>query len=116
MTKDDMKALVARMYAAANSGNIDEADHIFAADFHSHPLGTTGVEPIKDAWRAILAKHPDLHAVVEDLLVDGDRIAVRSTVRGTTGDDRPHPTIMEMIRVEDGRIAELWGISNLDLR
>jgi hypothetical protein len=39
-------------------------------------------------------------------------------VRGTPADQtgEPRPTIMEIIRIADGRIAELWGVTNLSWR
>ena len=53
MTRDEMKELANRMYAAANAGDLDAVDGIFAADFRSHPMGTTGAGAVKKAWAAI---------------------------------------------------------------
>jgi predicted SnoaL-like aldol condensation-catalyzing enzyme len=117
MTRDEMKELAHRMYAAANVGDIDAVDSIFAADFRSHPMGTTGPGAVKRAWAVIREKYPDLRVSVEDMLADGDKLAVRTVVHGTpdqTGE--PRPTIMEIIRIADGRIAELWGVTNLSWR
>jgi predicted SnoaL-like aldol condensation-catalyzing enzyme len=114
MTRDEMKELANRMYAAANAGDLDEVDGIFAADFRSHPMGTTGAGAVKKAWAAIREKYPDLTVSVEDMLADGDRLAVRTIVHGTHADESP--TIMEIIRMADGRIAELWGVTNLSWR
>ena len=47
------------------------------------------------------------------MLVDGDRVASRATV---TGLGSGPGTMFEIIRVADGRIAELWGASTLNLR
>jgi predicted SnoaL-like aldol condensation-catalyzing enzyme len=118
MTRDDMKELAHRMYAAANAGDFDAVDTIFATDFCSHPMGTTGTGAVKKAWAAIRQKYPDLRVSVEDMLADGDRLAVRTVVRGTPADQtgEPRPTIMEIIRIADGRIAELWGVTNLSWR
>ena len=114
MTRDEMKELANRMYAAANAGDLDEVDGIFAADFRSHPMGTTGTGAVKKAWAAIREKYPDLTVSVEDMLADGDRLAVRTIVHGTHADEPP--TIMEIIRMADGRIVELWGVTNLSWR
>jgi hypothetical protein len=48
------------------------------------------------------------------MLADGDRLAVRTIVHGTPAGEPP--TIMEIIRMADGRIAELWGVTNLSWR
>jgi predicted SnoaL-like aldol condensation-catalyzing enzyme len=118
MTRDEMKELAHRMYAAANAGDLDAADAVFAADFFSHPMGTTGPGAVKKAWAAIREKYPDLRVSVEDMLADGDKLAVRTVVHGTPADqaDEPRPTIMEIIRIADGQIAELWGVTNLSWR
>ena len=118
MTRDEMKELAHRMYAAANAGDLDAADGIFAAGFRSHAMGTTGPGAVKKAWAAIREKYPDLRVSVEDMLADGDKLAVRTTVHGTPADQagEPRPTIMEIIRMADGQIAELWGITDLHWR
>lgn len=117
MTRDEMKELAHRMYSAANAGDLDAADSIFAADFCSHPMGTIGVGAVKKAWAAIRERYPDLRVSVEEMLADGDRLAVRTVVHGTPADQAGEPpTIMEIIRMADGRIAELWGATNLSWR
>jgi predicted SnoaL-like aldol condensation-catalyzing enzyme len=110
---DDAGALGRRMYAAFNGRDLGAADAIFAADFVSHPLGTTGPDAVTRSWSRMIATHPAVRVVVEDMLVDGDRVAVRSTVHGLP--EGPAPTMMEIFRVQDGRIAELWGLSSLSL-
>ncbi|HEY3506359.1 MAG TPA: nuclear transport factor 2 family protein [Actinocatenispora sp.] len=108
---DDKTALAYRMHGAANAGDYDAMDEIFAPGFVSHPLGTTGIEPIRAGWRAIRSAYPELHSEIRDVLVDGDRVAVRAEITGT-----PEPaTLMEIFRVEDGRVAELWGVTTLPL-
>jgi predicted ester cyclase len=114
MSRDDMEKLAHRMYAAGNACDIDAIDDIFAADFRSHPMGTTGTAPLKAAWVTFREKYPDLHLTVEDMLADGDKLAVRSVVHGTPADHTP--TLMEIIRIADGRIAELWGVTDLSFR
>jgi predicted SnoaL-like aldol condensation-catalyzing enzyme len=109
-----MKALANRMYAAVNAGNLDEVDAIFAADFCSHAMGTTGTGAVKKAWAAVREKFPDLRVSVEDMIADGDKLAVRTVLHGTPADQagEPRPTLMEIIRIADGQITELWGVTN----
>lgn len=59
-------------------------------------------------------KCPGLRVSVEDMLADGDRLAVSTTVHGTPAGDPS--SVMEIIRITDGRIAELWGVTNLSWR
>jgi hypothetical protein len=51
-----------------------------------------------------------MRVVAQDILVDGDKAAVRSTVEGIAvpdGDGRP--MLFEIFRFDDGRFAEMWG-------
>jgi hypothetical protein len=61
-----------------------------------------------DARRKLTGRFPGIRVVAEDILVDGDKVAVRSSVIGTgTADGGPHPMLFEIFRVEDGRLAEM---------
>ncbi|QYR21976.1 ester cyclase [Paenibacillus sp. sptzw28] len=55
---------------------------------------------------------PATAVVVEDLFVDGDEAASRTSIRGITTVGR-QPMILELIRMDDKRIAEVWGLTNL---
>lgn len=108
---DDVRAAANRMYAAFNAHEHTATDEIFTADFFSHPLGTTGPEAVTRTWRQFHETFPDAHVVVEDMVVEGNTAAVRTSVRGVPGGQPP--TMLEIFRVRDGRIAELWGLSSL---
>jgi predicted SnoaL-like aldol condensation-catalyzing enzyme len=94
--------------------DVGVADEIFAPDFHSHPLDG-GIDAVKASWTRFLAAYPTARSVLQDVLVDGDRVALRSTVYGLNPDepDAVCGTLMEIVRIADGRIAELWGASTL---
>lgn len=64
------------------------------------------------------AAFPDIALTVDDVLIDGDRIAFRSTLRGThlgpfrgfepTG--RPVTvSLVDIVRVENDQFVEQWG-------
>jgi predicted SnoaL-like aldol condensation-catalyzing enzyme len=103
-----VKALAHRMHDAFNTNNFAAVDEIFAPDFYSHPRGTTGPASVRESWTAMRARYPELRTIVEDVLVDGDRVAMRSTLHGGAEGE-----LFEIFRVADGRIAELWGVSTL---
>ncbi|HZE31521.1 MAG TPA: nuclear transport factor 2 family protein [Actinoallomurus sp.] len=111
-TREDASALVRRMQECFNTRQFDQAADLFTPGYFSHPLGTTGFEAGKDVWRAVVARFPGMRVVAEDILVDGDKVAVRSSVEGTgTPDGDSPPTLMEIFRIDDGRLAEMWGIT-----
>jgi len=108
---EQVRSAARRMYAAFNAHDHAAAIEIFTTDFHSHPLGTTGPDSVTRAWRRLHEAFPEAEVVVEDMVVEGDTAAVRTSVRGVPGE--PAPTMLEIFRVRDGRIAELWGLSSL---
>lgn len=113
LTREETEQIIHRMYEAFNSRNIKAADDIFTKGFYSHPL-QAGLEAVKKSWASMFERFPDIRVVVEDLLVDGDKAASRISIRGiTSADSRRHPMILELIRMEDQRIAEVWGLTNL---
>lgn len=109
MTKD-VRTIARRVYAAFNAYDHAAAEEIFTADFYSHPMGTTGPQSVTRSWQRFHEAFPDAQVVVEDMVVEGDTAAVRTSVRGVPGQQ---PTMLEIFRVRDGRIAELWGLSSL---
>ncbi|MFL6143767.1 MAG: ester cyclase [Labedaea sp.] len=111
MTTRDAGRLVRRMQECFNSRQFDQADDLFTPDFYSHPLGTTGFAAGKAAWRRLVAHFPDYLVIAEDILVDHDKVAIRSAVEGIptpAGDVRP--MLIEIFRIENDRLAEMWGV------
>jgi predicted SnoaL-like aldol condensation-catalyzing enzyme len=113
----ETKSIGLRMYEAFNARDLSNLNAVLAEDFVSHPLGTTGIAPVAQAWSGLFAACPDIRVTVEDMLVDGDKVAVRSLPHGVPGGEREAaPAMMEIFRVRQGRIAELWGVSALGRR
>jgi steroid delta-isomerase-like uncharacterized protein len=117
------KAAMRRLFEEAwNEGSAEAAHEILAPDFRGHflpdglPQSPEGFVAYVGAYRAAF---PDLHMQVEDMLADGDRVAVRITCRGThTGplmDIPPTGKEMELGAMvfarfdENGHYAEGWG-------
>jgi predicted SnoaL-like aldol condensation-catalyzing enzyme len=110
-TREDASALIQRMQECFNTRQFDQADDLHTSDFFSHPLGG-GFEAGKDAWRTLTARFPGMRVAAQDILVDGDKAAVRSTVEGiATPDGDAQPMLFEIFRIDDGRFAENWAAS-----
>jgi predicted SnoaL-like aldol condensation-catalyzing enzyme len=111
-TREDASALVRRLQECFNTRHFDQAADLHAPGFFSHPLGTTGFEAGKAAWRTLAARFPGMRVVAQDILVDGDKAAVRSAVEGIAAQDGAgQPMLIEIFRIDDGRFAEMWGVS-----
>ncbi len=121
MTLDANKALVRRFFdEVMNEGKLDVVDEIFAPEYvnrHAHPGQTPGPEGVKALVTNVRRAFPDLVETVDDLVAEGDRVALRLTLRGThrglfrgvegTG-RRVEVMGMSIVRVEDGKIPEGW--------
>jgi steroid delta-isomerase-like uncharacterized protein len=124
-TAQTNETLMRRFYEEIlNKGNLAVADALVASRFVEHiPLPfpgqpTIGPEAIKWLVTRFRTVFPDLHATIEDLLAVDDKVAVRVTWTGThegqilgvhpTG-KRVKVTGFDMVRIEDGKLAEHWG-------
>lgn len=91
------------MHAAFNARDFAALDAIFAMDFYSHSLETHGPASVRERWTAIAAASPGLRTEVLDVVVEGDRAFLRSRLDDGSGE------LYELLRISNGRIAELWG-------
>jgi len=110
------------IYGAINSGDLGQLEKYVADDYIEHSDGFQGVEPFQQQIAAFRAGFPDLQVTVDELLVDGDRFASRTTVTGThTGDLMGMPATGQRIsveavdigRIENGMAKERWGGLNM---
>lgn len=111
MTAEDIKALVYRVYDAINTRDIATLDELFDPQVIRHAAGEIGVESTKKALTNAYAAFPDQRFVVEDILAEGNKAALRVTIYGIP--QEPPPIIIEIFRIENGRVAEVWGAGTL---
>jgi steroid delta-isomerase-like uncharacterized protein len=120
------KAAVARFHDAVNTRDLERIartidDLVDPAAVIRTPVPTdaTAPEAMKQLWAMLLQAFPDLHVNVEDVIAEGDQVAVRNTVTGTNlGDYQGRPPTgkpvtydeMFVLRFVDGRIAETSGV------
>lgn len=83
------KALVQRYIAAYNRHDLEAMDTILAPTYvdHAQPAGQppqlSGREIKKQIYAVFFQSFPDAHWTIEDLLAEGDKVAVRLTMTGT---------------------------------
>ncbi len=122
MTSEDNKKLVRRFFEEVfNEQSQDAAIEIIAVDFVAHhpafPQGILGPEGMMQTTSMFRAGFPDLRYEPEDLVCEGDKVAVRWTARGThngpfmgvppTG--RPVTvTGIDIFRVNGNQLVEAW--------
>lgn len=113
-------ALVRAHYdAVTNSFNPDAIRSQVAADFFDHQTGKRmSADDVIEHSRALHATFGNLRVTLDDIVADGDRVAVRATWRGVhkgpfrglapTGKQFAF-TGMVFWRIADGKIAERWA-------
>jgi steroid delta-isomerase-like uncharacterized protein len=120
MTTDDNKALVRRFIDEIFvSGNRDAVDELLADDFVAHTWPSTG-HP-KDDLKAAIDRTSkglaDPEFTIDDLIAEGDRVAVRLTAAATqVGEMMGMPPSgkryeigeMHIFRLRDGKVVEHW--------
>ncbi|WP_255196967.1 ester cyclase [Halorarius litoreus] len=108
----------------ATRGDLKLVDEICAPDVVDHsPFGDLeGREALKAQMSVLREAFSDFSATVEDTVTEGDRVAMRVTLRGTH--DGPFMGIEAtgksfeventvFSRIEDGQIAERWVLPNM---
>ena len=118
------KAVAMRVFDEIfNQGEFQVADEIYAPDFQNHGLHRSAdLKTDQDAVHAEKKAFPDLRVSVQDMLAEGDKVAVLWTFQGThTGSGYeglpPTGTRVEIRgitiwRIVDGRIVEEWSSFN----
>lgn len=124
------KEVVRRFVAAINQRDFGALDALVAPDVVRHSPSTPGVsvrslEDLKAFLRQDLAGVPDAVQEIRMILAEGDKVAVWANYSGTQdGPVGPFPAsgrtvdldFAGILRVEDGRIAEMWVVwDNLDM-
>ena len=125
MSAEENKAIVRRFWGVWEEGNIDLVDELLAADHINHnpaspdqPTGAEGVRQVVSMFRSAM---PDLKVVIEDMIAEGDKVAVRYTLEGTHEGElfgvpptgrRLSIKSIAVERVSDGKLREHWRITD----
>ena len=118
------EAVVRAFYEPFRTGDTSTYDEVLAADWVDLPLapgqqqGPAGMAPQIALFRHAM---PDYSVEHQDIVVQGDRVAVRNTVSGThqgafmghepTG-KRIEMRTMDLHQVRDGRIVATWHLED----
>jgi steroid delta-isomerase-like uncharacterized protein len=123
VSAEENKAVIRRLIEEVyNAGNLDVVDRLVAPEVFNHPAvpehqhGTDGFKHVIEWVRDI---GPDTHYGIDDIISEGDKVAVRMTMSGThTGTLRGIPPTgkrfsvdyVHWFRLAEGKVAELWAV------
>lgn len=117
------KAVVREVYDAWNEGDFERVDDLVAAEAVSHdPMLAEMPDHLAGEKQAIQTSptaFPDARIDIDEMIAEGDTVAIRWTGTGPHGDSRrgdeptsPATEVMGLgiTRVEEGQIVESWGV------
>jgi steroid delta-isomerase-like uncharacterized protein len=120
---ENNKAVVRRlMEEVYNEDDLDAVDELVAPDVFDHPAVAEhqhGIDSFKHVMNWVRTFSSDVHYGIDDILAEGDKVAVRMTQSGThTGSVRGIPPTgkrfsvdyVHWFRLADGKVAELWAV------
>ncbi len=121
MSTEENQALVRRFFEELwNQGNLAVADELLSTD-HVHHFSDEdihGPDGVKQLVNWLHTAFPDIHTSIDDVVAEGDKVAVRFTIRGLhQGEGMGIPptgkrvvyTGIDIFRLAGGRIVERWG-------
>ena len=125
MSEPNLRETYLSIIAAVAAADTDALDHLIAEDIVDHnpvPGQAPGRAGIR-YWVAMMHDaFADLEGVVEDTLVDGDKMAARVTWRGTHRGDfvgipgTGAPIDMQSVQIlefRDGLASQWWGTADV---
>ena len=122
----EAEQLVRRLHRALlDSRDVATLDDYFAEDFVSYnqpPEVEAGAAGVKQFFAMFRDAFPDAQVSIDELVADGDRVAVATTLTGTHEGEllgiaptgrRVSVTGIDLVRVQDGRIVEHRGLTDI---
>lgn len=108
-----------------SKGDLAAADELLDPRFSLHtplPISGPGIEAMNTVITTCRSAFHDLHVTIHDLIPAGDKVTARFVAHGVhRGDFMGFPPTgkeialsgIEIFRLKEGRIVELWGEANL---
>ena len=124
MSLDANKTLARRLWDDVfNNRNLALADELVASDAVNHEAGpgapSRGPESLTAAVNWLSAAFPDVHMAIDDVLAEGDKVVLQTTMSGThqgtfmgiapTG-RRFAQRQVHVLRIKDGKAVEHWAL------
>ena len=117
MSTADAKAIVRRFHETISRDNLAIIDELVSPEYVSHVPAFAGHsrEEVRQHFAAMFEAFPDMHFTIEDMVAEGDKVAVRLAYHGTMptsmmdNEDAVTGTSLAMLCVVGGRIVESWG-------
>ena len=103
-----------------NQGNLAVVDELVAPGSREHQRGAgDGIEGTKNTIKYLRSAFPDFKITIDEVVVAGDKVWARQRGGGTNlGSFAGHPPtgikaftdVIDVVRIENGKIVEHWGV------
>ncbi len=109
------KQIAVRFLELAAAGEVDEAySNYTAPNFkHHNPYYAGDATSLKEGMRESAAENPNKVFNVQHVIEDGTLVAVHSKLEMQMNDKATILAVVHICRFENGKIAELWDIGQL---
>lgn len=117
MSTSENREAMRRIFDEVIGGKrLELADELYGDEHELHPdvgIGR-GAEGMKRAFAGLHEEFPDVRVEIEDIVAEGDVVAVRVTFRGTHAASGEPTTWPEMVftRFADGKAVESWEVTD----
>jgi predicted SnoaL-like aldol condensation-catalyzing enzyme len=108
------RLLLQRVVSMFNTGDTVCAWHVFSLDYADHQkppsIDSDGPEEFVAIVGLARRSVPNLQVSIEDVILEGDRLATRLRWHGADAERRTiDRETIEILRFTNGRVAEHWG-------
>lgn len=118
MSVEENKALVRRIYELINSGDSASYFEFCAPGYTEHMTDhDMNLEESKKFEADFLAAFPDIKVAINDMVAEGDKVAVMVTWKGTHKDTgkKIEMTNANIFKFANGKWAETWNVTDIRL-
>ncbi len=103
------KVVVAFYDAAINRKDYAAAASYLGAQYKQHnPTAADGAEGLKGFIDFLKARFPNQKGEIKSVIAEGDKVVLH--VHSTRGDGTPGRAIIDIFRVENGKVVEHWDV------
>ena len=124
---EENKALIRRGLELMEKRDWENFAKLHTPDYISHSISgqkPQTFEEIIQSCRDVVAAFPDFSSTIEDIIAEGDKVAIRELWRGTNKGDiealgikaTGKEVTLEIIcifRIKEGKVAETWEIFDM---
>lgn len=107
--ESNKKAAMAFYDASINQKDFVAASQYLGADYKQHnPTAKDGIEGLKAFIDFLKAKFPHQHGDIRQVIAEGDLVVLH--VHSTRDDGTPGRAIVDIFRLEHGKVVEHWDV------